>query len=54
MKELAEELREVAVNIESFFDHKRAAKLMRAAADILDGFAAKEPPVDDVAARGEQ
>lgn len=46
--ELAAELEEVAPNVEEFFNHKRAAALMRKTAGVVRRLAPLEPEIDVV------
>jgi hypothetical protein len=46
--ELAAELEEVAPHIEEFFDHKRAAKLMRKTAGVVRRLAPLDPEIEVV------
>ena len=45
---LAAELRERAVNVESFFDHRAAADTMRRAANTLERIAPLDPEIECV------
>lgn len=49
--DLATELREVAAHIEEWYDHKRAAALMRRSATTLERLAPLDPEIEVV--RGE-
>lgn len=42
--DLADELREVAPNVRSWFDHIKAARLMEKAADVIERMAPIGPP----------
>lgn len=44
----ATELRDVAAHVEEWFDHHRAATLMRKAADTLDRLAPLDPEIEVV------
>lgn len=46
--ELAAELEEVATNVEGFFNHKRAAALMRKTAGVVRRLAPLDPEIEVV------